>query len=263
MAIYFIADLHLSFTNHKIEKPMDIFGENWENFEERLKQNWIDAVSENDLVVIPGDFSWATYLDEAIEDFKFLDALPGKKLISKGNHDYWWETLAHMQRFVKENDINSVEFLMNNSYEFENKIIVGTRGWLLNDKEDGERMIAREVNRLELSIQDALKKENAELKGQTDNKAHTDKTEQTASQKQDKEIIAVLHYPPVNKEMVSRNEAGPFIETLKKYGIQKCFYGHLHGESHNDAIEGDYQGVQLKLVSADYLNFKPYLLSIF
>ena len=230
MAIYGIADLHLSFIE---DKPMDIFGDNWENHAEKIKENWIKQVKEEDFVILPGDFSWAMYLNDAKLDFEYLNSLPGTKILLKGNHDYWWTTLTKMNEFIKENEFNNIYFLYNNSYLIENKIIVGTRGWNILDEENDMKMIKRENARLELSIQDGLKKYG-----------------------EDKEIIAFMHYPPINKNVLLRKEENEFIKTLKKYNIHKCYYGHLHGQSHKDAIEGIVDEIDFKLISADYLDFK-------
>ena len=127
MSIYAIGDLHLSFSG---EKPMDIFGYNWENHAEKIKENWTSKVNKEDTVILPGDFSWATYLEDTYKDFEFLNSLPGKKILSKGNHDYWWGTLTSMRKFLKENNFQNIDFLFNNSYFVENKIITGTRGWI-------------------------------------------------------------------------------------------------------------------------------------
>ena len=230
MAIYAIADLHLSFSE---DKPMDIFGDNWENHAEKIKENWIKQVKEEDYVILPGDFSWEMYLNNTKLDFQYLNSLPGTKILLKGNHDYWWTTLTKMNEFIKENEFNNIYFLYNNSYLIENKIIVGTRGWNILDEENDMKMIKRENARLELSIQDGLKKYG-----------------------EDKEIIAFMHYPPINKNLLLRKEENEFIKTLKKYNINKCYYGHLHGPSHKDAIEGIIEGIDFKLISADYLDFK-------
>ena len=229
MAIYTIADLHLSFLHNK---PMDIFGDNWENHSKKIRNNWINKVKEDDYVILPGDFSWEMYLDDTKLDFKFLNDLPGHKILLKGNHDYWWTTISKMDKFIKENDYKNIEFLYNNSYLVENKIIVGTRGWNILDTENDGKMIKRENARLELSIQDGLKKFG-------DNK----------------EIIAFIHYPPINKNDFTGHGETEFVKTLKKYNIHKCYYGHLHGLAHKDAVEGNIQGIEYKLVSADYLNF--------
>lgn len=226
MAIYAIADLHLSFST---DKPMDVFGDNWHNHEKRIKQDWLKKVTDNDLVLLPGDFSWAMNLEEAKADFEYINNLPGKKLLLKGNHDYWWTTLKKMRGFLEENSFNNIDFLYNNSYEFENYIIAGTRGWNLIGDEEDEKILNREVLRLEMSIQDGIKKYG-----------------------ENKEIIICMHYPPVTKV----NEKTDFIEIMKKYNIKICLYGHLHSASIKDAVEGNIEGIDLKLTSADGVNFE-------
>lgn len=229
MAIYAIADLHLSFSE---DKPMDIFGDNWENHAEKIKENWIKQVKEEDYVILPGDFSWEMYLNNTKLDFQYLNGLPGTKILLKGNHDYWWTTLTKMNEFIKENGFKNIYFLYNNSYLVEDKIIVGTRGWNILDTENDSKMIKRENARLELSIQDGLKKYGS-----------------------DKEIIVFMHYPPINKSDLMGGEKTEFVKTFQKYNIHRCFYGHLHGLSHKEAIEGLVNGIEYKLISADYLNF--------
>lgn len=229
MAIYAIADLHLSFSE---DKPMDIFGDNWENHAEKIKENWIKQVKNEDYVILPGDFSWAMYLNDTKLDFQYLNSLPGTKILLRGNHDYWWTTLTKMNEFIKENNFKNIFFLYNNSYLIEDKIIVGTRGWNILDAENDSKMIKRENARLELSIQDGIKNYGT-----------------------DKEIIVFMHYPPVNKNDLLGGEKTEFVKTFQKYNIHRCFYGHLHGLSHKEAIEGLVNGIEYKLISADYLNF--------
>lgn len=229
MSIYVIADLHLSF---KEPKPMDIFGSNWTNHPEKIKENWLNKVKEDDLVVLPGDFSWAMYLEDTYEDFKFLNNLPGKKLLLRGNHDYWWNTLKKMRKYIKENQFNNIDFIFNNSYIYENKIITGTRGWSITDSENSNKMINRENIRLKLSLEDGIKKYG-----------------------KDKEIIMFMHYPPLINGNLLENPNLEFFKTMKQYNIKRCYYGHLHGNAHNDAVEGEVGGINFSLVSADYLNF--------
>lgn len=230
MSIYVIGDLHLSFST---DKPMDIFGKNWEKHSEKIKQNWIKKVTENDTVILPGDFSWATYLENTYNDFEYLNSLPGKKIMLKGNHDYWWSTLSKMNKYLQENKFENIEFLCNNSFCIESKIIVGTRGWTNTNlkSEENRKILKRENARLKLSIEDGIKKYGS-----------------------DKEILAFFHYPPFYKETVI--EEMDFIKTLKNYNIKKCFYGHLHGESHREAIEGLVDNIEYKLISSDYMNFE-------
>lgn len=229
MSIYAIADLHLSFIE---DKPMEVFGNNWENHAEKIKNNWIGKVKDDDYVILPGDFSWAMYLNDTILDFEYLNRLPGHKILLKGNHDYWWTTLKKLREFIEKNSLDSIEFLYNNSYLVENKLIVGTRGWNILDIEDDGKMLKRENARLELSIQDGIKKYGKE-----------------------KEMIAFMHYPPINKNDIIRKEESVFVKTLKKYNIHKCYYGHLHGMSHKEAVEGNIDGIEYRLISADYINF--------
>ena len=229
MSIYVIADLHLSFTQ---DKPMNIFGDNWDNHAEKIKNNWIQKVKEEDYVILPGDFSWATYLEDTKKDFEFLNSLPGNKILLKGNHDYWWTTVTNMRKFLKDNDFEKIDFLYNNSYCIEDKIIVGTRGWNILDNENDSKMIKRESARLELSIQNAIKEYG-----------------------DDKEIVAFLHYPPITLNSIHKKEDTDFIKILKKYDIKECYYGHLHGNSHKDAVMGEINGIKYNLISADYLDF--------
>ena len=186
MSIYVIADLHLSFEK---EKPMSIFGDNWENHANKIKNNWKNKVTNNDYVILPGDFSWAMHLKETYKDFQYLNELPGKKILLKGNHDYWWTTLKNMREFVKENNFENIDFLYNNSYLVEDKIIVGTRGWNILDTDNSKKMIKRECNRLELSLKDGIEKYGNQ-----------------------REIIAFMHYPPVTQSLLSNNGESEFID---------------------------------------------------
>lgn len=240
MSIYAIGDLHLSFNDCK---PMNIFGPVWENHEEKIRKNWLTTVTNNDLVILPGDFSWSMHLKDTYKDFEFLNSLPGKKLLTKGNHDYWWETVSKMRKFIKENNFDNIDFLINDSYLFENKIIAGTRGWIYSNTEHSEKINKRELIRLELSIQSGINKY---------------QQNENYNKNASNEIICVLHYPPITKQMIENKQKSEYIELMKKYDIKKCIFGHLHGHAHKEAIEGNVDGINLKLVSADYLNFKPY-----
>ena len=227
MAIYAISDLHLSFGENK---PMDVFGVNWENHTEKIKENWINNVTDNDLVILPGDFSWATYLENTYMDFEYLSSMPGKKVLLKGNHDYWWTSLKKMREYLEENNFKNIDFLHNNSYEFENKIIVGTRGWQDENNNEDKKITKREIIRLELSIKDGIKKYG-----------------------ENKEIIVCMHYPPFNNYEEAELS---YLEVMKRYKVAKCLYGHLHGEnSHKDAVEGLQSNIYFKLVSCDYTGF--------
>ena len=230
MSIYVIGDLHLSFSQNK---PMDIFGKNWEKHDKKIKNDWLSKVKQEDCVVLPGDFSWATYIEDAYLDFKYLNELPGKKILLKGNHDYWWTTVTSMKKFLEDNKFYNIDFLYNNSLEYEDKVFVGTRGWSFQESENSRKMINRENQRLELSIQDAIKKYG-----------------------NNKEIIAFLHYPPLVSKNLLENNCLEFYKTLKKYNIKRCYYGHLHGKSHAEAVIGNVEGIDFNLVSADYLDFR-------
>ena len=225
MAIYTISDLHLSLG---MDKQMNIFGDNWENHDQKIKANWNKKVKQNDLVLLPGDFSWAMYIEDAKKDFEYLNELPGTKLLLKGNHDYWWESLTKMRKFLEENNFKNIDFIYNNSYIWEDKIIVGTRGWS-EQEENAEKIIRRENLRLELSIEDGVQKFG-----------------------KDKEIIVCMHYPPFNKyEKLELN----FIKTMKQYNVKTCIYGHIHGEATKEAKQGKIDGIQFIMASSDYTNF--------
>lgn len=232
MSIYVIGDLHLSFKN---PKPMDIFGDNWENHEEKIKADWLSKVKEEDTVVLAGDFSWAMKIEDALEDFKYIAELPGKKILLKGNHDYWWTTVTSMKKFLLQHNLENIDFLYNNSFEVEDKVLCGTRGWSLleEDSIEDKKIIDREVGRLKLSIQDGINKFG-----------------------NNKEIIVFLHYPPITPSNILKNETSPFIDVIKENKIRKCFYGHLHGFSIKDAVNGNINDVELKLISADGVDFK-------
>lgn len=229
MSIYTIGDLHLSFSQNK---PMNIFGDNWNGHADKIRKNWIEKVNKEDFVVLPGDFSWAMYLKDTYKDFEYLEKLPGNKILLKGNHDYWWSGLSKMNEYLKENNFNNINFLYNNSYLVENTIIAGTRGWNLTDSEDNEKMLNRECIRLKLSLEDGVNKFG-----------------------RDKEIIVFMHYPPISKAGISNGYTKKYISIMKEYGVKKCYYGHLHGTSHSEVIEGNVDGIEFYLVSSDYLDF--------
>ena len=223
MSIYAISDLHLSYNT---DKPMDIFG--WKNYENKIKENWNSKVKESDLVILGGDFSWSMDLKDTYKDFEFIHKLPGKKILIKGNHDYWWGTLTKMKKYINEIGFNDINFLYNNSYEFEGKIICGTRGWNFTDlQEDDEKIYNREIQRLKLSLEDAVKKYGT-----------------------DKEIIVCLHYPPLKT-----NEISDFVRVMEEYNETKCIYGHLHGPAHKFIVEKNIDNIQYIMTSCDYTNF--------
>ena len=235
MGIFAIADLHLSFS---ADKPMDVFGGKWENYIEKLQINWNRVISQEDVVVVPGDISWATYLEETALDFSFIHQLNGKKIISKGNHDYWFSTAAKIKSFFHQNGFDSIFLLHNNFHLYgagSEKVygICGTKGYDISKnpvKESDIKLLNREAVRLENSISQA-------------EKAGCD------------ELLVFLHYPPVLRR--GKFNENPFTEILKRHQIRRCYYGHLHNVSAQYAIEGLYDGVDYKLVSCDHLNFTP------
>lgn len=224
MALYTIGDLHLSLS---VNKPMDIFGEVWQGHTEKLKESF-SHLTDKDTTVLCGDSSWGISLEESLEDFRFIDALPGQKLLLKGNHDYWWETAAKMNAFLEKNDLKTIRFLHNNCYFYGDYAICGTRGWFSDeetpDMAHNRKVLNREVQRLELSLQAAG----------------------------EKPILCFLHYPP----MYQGYECPEILNALQKYNVKACCYGHLHGPSHKRAIEGNRFGIDFSLVSADYLKFQ-------
>lgn len=221
--VYAVGDLHLSLGS---DKPMDIF-RGWEGYLERLEAAWRDRVREEDTVVLAGDISWAMSLEETQADFAFLQSLPGRKLLMKGNHDYWWNTKTKIDRFLEEKGFSSLYVLHNNSYQAGSMMLCGTRGWMFDENAPENTKVAnREAQRLDLSLQSAgdggLEK------------------------------VAFLHYPPVYASSVAHN----MVEVLLRHGVKRCYYGHLHGRAaHQYALNGLYEGIRFELISADYLGF--------
>lgn len=215
MAIYAISDLHLSYS---VNKPMDIFGAHWENYEEKIKKNWEEKIKEDDYVIISGDLSWAINLEEVEKDFEFINKLPGKKILLKGNHDYWWETVTKMNKFIKEKGYNNIIFLHNNCVETEKYIICGTRYWS-EEEENSEKVINRECERMKISL------------------------EKAAQINSEKPIIAVTHYPPDER----------IINIAKKYNVKKWIYGHIHSNYENFVLSDT--EIEMYLTSCDYLKF--------
>ncbi len=224
MSLFVISDLHLSLS---ADKPMDIFP-GWSDHVSRLEKNWQERVAPEDTVMIPGDVSWAMSLSAAAEDFKFIDRLNGRKIISKGNHDYWWATVSKTKRMFSENGISSIDILHNNFFRYEDIGICGTRGWINDGTEPKDKkVILREAQRLERSVSAAA------AEGLTP--------------------VAFLHYPPVF--MDDRNDE--IMEVLHKWGVTLCFYGHLHGYAHRNAVIGEREGIEFRLISSDFLHFCP------
>ncbi|CEP82221.1 metallophosphoesterase [Paraclostridium sordellii] len=223
MSLYAIGDLHFSTA---VNKPMNIFGDNWENHEKKIIDSWNSKVSKNDTVLIVGDTSWGINMDEATFDLDVIHNLPGKKIYVKGNHDYWWTTVAKLNKLYED-----MSFLQNNFYSYNEYAICGTRGWICpNDvkfTEDDEKIYKREAHRLKLSL-DAAKKAGF------------------------KKVIVITHYPPTNDKL----ETSLFTDIYEEYKVEKVIYGHLHGkESFKMGLEGIREGVEYKLVSCDYVDF--------
>ena len=224
MALYAIGDLHLCLG---AEKPMDIFGGAWTGYMEKLKEGF-SIIQEQDTVVLLGDLSWALDLNEARNDFAWINRIPGRKIILKGNHDYWWSTAAKFYKFCEENAFSNQFILNNNHYEYDDWAICGTRGWFFEEErsnQQDEKVFRRELMRLETSLRSAG----------------------------DLPKMVFLHYPPKYKGYT----CAPILELLDKYNVRKCYYGHLHGASHSLAMEGIWDGIEYKLLSADKINFKP------
>ena len=231
MRLFALSDPHLSFDGQgNAYKPMDIFGDGWQNHSSRIQTQWLEQVQADDVVLLPGDISWAMTLDEVQPDLEFLAALPGYKIISKGNHDLWWDSLTKVQKILPD----GFAILQNNSFVFGDTVICGTRGWqcpdgVFADAHD-EKIFRRELGRLKLSLDSAPK---------------------TAARK-----IVMLHYPPVN----GRQEKSEFVELMEQYHVDICLYGHLHSHAVRTALEGVHWGMEFQLVSADYLSFQPKLI---
>ena len=240
MSVFTIADLHLS-THENTNKPMEIFGHRWQDYTNRIEKNWRRLVTEADTVIIPGDISWALSLDEALSDLRFIDSLPGKKILGKGNHDFWWCTMKKHREFFEKHEIKSINFLFNNAFIAEDFIIAGSRGWFhdedasgVPDNTDFEKLTNRECMRLKMSLEEAKK-----LK--------------TISP--EKEIIVFMHFPP----MWNGKESDGLISLLCEYGIKRVYFGHIHG---NYTVPPTFihKGIEMNLISTDYLKFIPKLI---
>lgn len=226
MALFAIGDLHLSLGT---DKPMDIF-RGWDNYVMRLQKQWNAVVGTNDTVVINGDISWAMHLSECYSDFDFINKLNGNKIILKGNHDYWWESLTKMNNFLKENNFNTINFLFNNAYFYGDYAICGTRGWFYDSPESDKKVILRERERLRRSIEAGL----------ADNK----------------EPIVFLHYPPIFDDRICEE----IYSVLTEYEIKRCFFGHIHGDTTGRFNHFERDNIKFSLISADNIKFCPKLI---
>ena len=224
MALYVIGDLHLSLSG---EKPMDVFGEKWANHVERTREAF-SHLHDDDVTVLAGDSSWGMSLDGAREDFAFIDALPGKKILLKGNHDYWWTTASKMKKFFADNGFHTLDILHNNCFFYGDYAICGTRGWFYEEDAAGThtgKMLAREALRLEASFRAA----------------------------EGRPILCFLHYPPIYQGY----QCPELLTVIDRYHAERCYYGHLHGVTHKRAFEGKRSFTDYSLISADYLGFVP------
>lgn len=230
MALFGISDLHLSYG---VDKPMSIFGKVWIDYEKKLIKNWNEQVSSSDSVIIAGDISWGMTFKEAFKDFEFINNLPGKKIILKGNHDYYFSTKTKMEQFLKENNFDTISVLYNNAIDTEKYILCGTRGWGLNEdasNQDNLKLIAREEGRLEISIAQAKIIQSKYIQKNLT-----------------KPLLAVMHFPP----FVSN-----FQRILEENDVKKCIYGHLHGYGHRMVKQGIINDVEYVMVGCDYNNFR-------
>lgn len=227
MSVFTIADLHLSLGT---DKPMDVF-RGWDNYVERLKTNWDKLIDEDDTIVIAGDISWAMKLEDTEKDFTFIHERPGKKLLIKGNHDYWWSTRNKINNFLSSKGFDDIEIIHNSAYITDSIAVCGTRGWMYNsESDDDKKIVNREVGRLRTSIEEAV---SAGVKP-----------------------VVFLHYPPVYDVFV----CDEIIAVLNEYKISDCYFGHIHGsQAAKKAITGECYGVKMHLISCDYLNFCPML----
>lgn len=226
MSLFVLADLHLCLGNP--EKTMSIFA-GWQDYQDRIEKHWRELVKEEDTVVLPGDISWGMSLGEAAPDFRFIESLPGKKIIIKGNHDYWWTTMRKMEDFLASEGCGSIKILHNNHFRYDRYGICGTRGWVnMSGETQDEKVLKREVQRLETSIKSALAEE--------------------------LEPIVFLHYPPIFASSFNYD----ILEILYRYKIRECYYGHIHGRSaHELCIKNTYDDINFHLIAGDYLQFVP------
>lgn len=238
MALFVIADLHLDTKSNK--KSMEVFGNRWTNYVNKIQKNWTRIVTDQDTVVIPGDVSWALNIDEALSDLLWIDKLPGKKILLKGNHDFWWSTASKMQKFLSDNSIKSIEILNNNAIEVENYIICGSRGWFTDktmqtasQEVDYSKIINREVIRLRMSLE-AGRALQENTKG---------------------EILVFLHFPPVWSDF----RCEEILNLLSEYNIKRCYFGHIHG-SYASSSPFIYKDISFKMISADYVDFIPQII---
>lgn len=224
MGLYAISDLHLALSG---DKPMDVFGEHWYKHHEKIKENWLEKISDKDTILIAGDISWSMKMEEGLKDLDWIHELPGRKIFVRGNHDYWWQSISKLNNLYED-----MNFIQNNYFSYEDYAICGTRGWTCpggeHFTEHDEKIYSRELIRLKLSLDLAVKNGY-------------------------KKFMVMIHYPPTNE----RFEETEIIKIFKEYGVEKVFYGHLHGYSLKRVMVGEVEGIEYILTSADYINFNP------
>ena len=238
MAVFAISDLHLSTDNPS--KAMDVFGDRWKDYTNKIEKNWRKIISNEDTIIIPGDISWASSLNDALSDLVFLNSLPGKKIISKGNHDFWWSTVSKLNTFFSEHCLDTLNILNNNALLAEDYIITGTRGWFSDPSAqitaqptEYKKIINREAIRLRMALTEADKLRN--LYG--------------------KEILAFFHFPPMWNDFCDEST----FDILVEFGVKKCYFGHIHG-CYNVPDKYEHRGISVTMISADYLKFEPKLI---
>lgn len=242
MAIFVLSDLHLS-TDLSTNKSMEVFGDRWQDYMHKIRKNWNAVVEPKDTVIIPGDISWATRLEESHKDLYFLNSLNGKKLLGKGNHDFWWATASKMYKFFEQNGFDTLKILYNNAYVVEDRIVCGTRGWFPDESKqvtvgevDYEKIVNRELGRLKISLDAAISLQNSE-------KEQSGRT---------LPIEVFLHFPPVWADFCMTE----MIEMLKQYEIKHVYFGHIHA-AYSIPRTFEYQNIAFTLTSSDFLNFYP------
>ena len=236
MSLFVISDLHLDISTS--DKSMEVFGPKWKNYTQRLKNNWLAVVEEKDTVIIPGDISWSLTLEESLDDLKWINDLPGRKILMKGNHDFWWSTAKKMKTFFTENNLDTLEILYNGAVEVEDYILAGSRGWFVDKSTqpqsvvnaDYDKVLNREKIRLKMSLEEA-------------------KNLQSIS---GKEIIAFFHFPPIWSDFVCED----LISLLSEYGVSRVYFGHIHGVYNVNSIF-EYKEIKFKMISADFIDFLP------
>ena len=238
MSLFVIADLHLDTKSNK--KSMEFFGNRWNGYVSKIQKNWNNLVGSNDTVVLPGDISWALTMEQALDDLRWIDALPGQKILLKGNHDFWWSTASKMNRFFCENRISTIDILNNTAIETENFIISGSRGWFTDktmqtasQNVDYKKIINREVIRLKMSLD------------------HAKQLQKTS----EKEILTFLHFPPLWSDF----QCDEILELLSEYDIKRCFFGHIHG-CYTVPATFAHESTTFQMISADFLDFIPQII---